>query len=173
MARFAGPPADPVRHLLLVRHGAAAAKAATGGDGDRPLTSEGRAAIAALGARLKAERRRPDFALCSPARRTRETLDLLVAAVGPIVEVAVEEPLYNADVATLLDRLRSVPPEFVCVLLVGHNPGLEELVRTLAHPASAAAPTGLPAGALAIFEVSTTWPALGRAGARLLAVKPP
>jgi phosphohistidine phosphatase len=168
MARFAGPPEHRVRYLLLVRHGAAAAKAPSGSDSERSLTQEGRQAVAVLGARLRAERRRPDLALCSPARRTRETLDLLVSALGPVGEVAVEEQLYNADVSTLLARLRLVPPELGCVLLVGHNPGLEELVRTLTQPASSVAPSGLPAGALALFEVDMPWPELGRAGGRLL-----
>jgi len=157
-----------MRHLLLVRHGAATAKAPSGRDSERSLTQEGREAVAVLGARLRAARRRPDLALCSPARRTRETLDILVSAMGPIAEVAIEEQLYNAEVSTLLDRLRLVSSEHGCVLLVGHNPGLEELVRTLAHPASPVAPRGLPAGALALFEVHAPWPELGPAGGRLL-----
>jgi phosphohistidine phosphatase len=168
MARFSGPLEHQMRHLLLVRHGAATAKAPSGNDSDRSLTQEGREAIAVLGARLRAERRRPELALCSPARRTRETLDLLVSTLGPVGEVAVEEQLYNADVSTLLDRLRLVPPERGCVLLVGHNPGLEELVRTLTHPTSPVAPSGLPAGALALFEIGMPWPELGRDGGRLL-----
>jgi len=62
-----------LRRLILIRHGAAAAQTATGEDRERALTPEGRRAIAKLAPRL-ATIGAPDAILCSPARRTRETL---------------------------------------------------------------------------------------------------
>jgi len=62
-----------------------------------------------------------------------------------------------------------VPAETQSLLLIGHNPGLEELVRTLAGPANAAVQAGLPAAGLAIFRVSGEWSGLSPATTRLTA----
>lgn len=162
-----------MRRLLLVRHAAAAEKPAGGTDRDRPLTPEGRRAAETLGRRLGADELHPDHVLCSPARRTRETLDALEAALGPLPSADFDEALYLADARTLLDHLRAAPATATCLLLIGHNPGLEELVRALAARTSTALRSGLPAAGLAVFEISGSWPALGRATARLTAFVAP
>jgi len=69
--------------------------------------------------------------LCSSALRTRETLDLLRSTLGEVA-VEVEEQLYGASSETLLERIRSVPDEVDSVLLIGHNPGLQDLALLLA-----------------------------------------
>lgn len=69
----------------------------------------------------------------------------------------------------MLHHLRAVPAETKCLLLIGHNPGLEELVRGFAGTANAAVDAGLPAAGLAIFQVSGAWSALSPASARLTA----
>ena len=162
-----------MRRLLVIRHGAAAGKSAGSDDRDRPLTPDGRRAVEALGHRLKSDGVRPDHVLCSPARRARETLDELAGALDPLPPADFDDALYLADTTTLLDRLRAVPGEARCVLLIGHNPGLEELVRGLANPASAAVRSGLPAAGLAIFEIFGSWPALTQSSARLAAFLAP
>jgi phosphohistidine phosphatase len=128
-----------MKELLLLRH--AKSSWATPGmpDVDRPLNKRGRRAAAALARFLGNEGLRPALILSSDARRTRETLDLIREAVGERVAVHLEPKLYLADPSTLLDRLRKVPDDVPSVLMIGHNPGLQEFALELAEAAGAAA----------------------------------
>lgn len=155
--------------LLLVRHGLAGARRASGSDRDRRLTPAGRLAVQSVGTRLRPLGPAPDLALCSPALRTCETLDLLLAAWRATPEVVLDDLLYLADAPTLLGQLRAVPPETETALLVGHNPGLEELARQLALSSAQSFPAGFPASGAAVFEVTGHWSELSQASARLAA----
>ena len=161
-----------MRHLLLVRHGPAAGKAAGGGDRDRPLTPEGRRAVEALALRLKAEAPAPDRVLCSTARRAQETLDLLLQEEPP-TEVDLEDAFYLADALGLLRRLRELAPDARSVLIVGHNPGLQELAALLAGRGGDAIAAGLPAAGAVLFDVEGDWSELGSESARLRAFYSP
>jgi len=160
-----------LKQLLLLRH-AAAGKSAGGADRDRPLTPDGRRAAETLGRRLRSDGVSPDLVLCSPARRARETLERMAEALDALPPGDYDDVLYLANSDTLLSQLRGVPAETGCLLLIGHNPGLEELVRALA-PANAAVRSGLPAAGLAIFQISGAWVDLGQASARLAAFLTP
>src|SRR5215471_8844479 len=173
MARFeARVRSRLLKQLLLMRHAAAAGKSAAGTDRDRPLTPDGRRAAETLGRRLKSDGISPDLVLCSPARRARETLEGLAQALDALPPADLDDALYLADSLTLLAQLRGTPGETRCLLLIGHNPGIEELVRALA-PANAAMEAGLPAAGLAIFRVSGPWSALSQSTARLAAFVTP
>jgi phosphohistidine phosphatase len=111
--------------LLVLRHGQASNNAAT--DVDRPLTEAGRAAVAALARVVK--QLDPDLVLCSSAVRTRQTLDQL--ALDPGVDVRIETGIYNADVDQLVEFVRLVDDDIATTLLVGHNPGVQDLVVEL------------------------------------------
>ena len=158
-----------MKQLLLLRHAAASGKSAGGGDRDRPLTPDGRRAAQRLGHGLKAEGISPDHVLCSPARRARETLEGIAETLDALPPADFDDALYLADSRALLERLRSVSAASQRVLLIGHNPGLEELVRALAGPADAAGLSSLPASGLVIFQVSAPWSALSEDCARLSA----
>lgn len=173
MARFAARAwRRPLKQLLLMRHAAAAGKSAGGADRDRPLTPDGRRAAETLGRRLRSDGVSPDLVLCSPARRARETLEGMAEARDALAPADYDDVLYLADSDTLLRNLRSVPAQTQCLLLIGHNPGLEELVRSLA-PANVAVQSGIPAAGLAIFQISGAWVDLGQATARLAAFLTP
>jgi phosphohistidine phosphatase len=169
MARFAASREASVKRLLLVRHGAATGKSVGGEDRDRSLTAEGRRAAAALGRRLSSEGMHPDRVLCSPARRARETLDGLAETLDRLPPADFVPALYLADATTLLDHLRALPAGARCPLVIGHNPGLEELIRGLAAPEDDVLASGLPAAGLAVFEISGPWSSLGRSSARFSA----
>ena len=160
-----------MKRLLVVRHGAAQGKSPDGEDRDRALTPEGRRAAAALGHRLKSDGISPDHVLCSPARRARETLDGMASALDALPAADFGAALYLADAPALLHRLRGVSAETSCLLLVGHNPGLEELIRGLAGSETPA--LGLPAAGLAIFEISGAWSSLSPSNTRLVAFLAP
>jgi phosphohistidine phosphatase len=106
-------------------------------DFDRPLAPRGEKAAPQAGAALAAKGLRPDLVLCSGAVRARETLARVLPALGlPAPDVIYDDALYMAAPATLLSRLRGITAAFKGetprhVLLVGHNPGLEELALLL------------------------------------------
>jgi phosphohistidine phosphatase len=114
-----------------------------------------------MAAYLKAERYKPDLVLCSTARRTVETLDLVKKALGGEAEIKFEEGLYLAEQRQLLERLHWVDDGVKSVMLIGHNPGIEQLAHALcAAPADAAEEKlhkrmreKFPTGALAVIKV--------------------
>ncbi|MER5295820.1 histidine phosphatase family protein [Streptomyces pharetrae] len=126
--------AGPLRRLVLLRH----AKSAWPPDGpdvpdhDRPLAPRGRRDAPAAGRALAAADCLPDLALCSTALRARQTWELAAAQWGTPPPARHDPRLYAAGVPGLLAVVREVPPEVSTLLLVGHNPGLEDLVLDLA-----------------------------------------
>ena len=106
---------------------------------------------------------RPDLVLCSTARRARATLDLTIHALGD-PEVEFEDGLYHASAAELLARLRVVGERSTDVLMIGHNPGLHDLLGVLAPPG----PEAFPTGALAELGLAiATWDEVSPGCARL------
>jgi phosphohistidine phosphatase len=112
--------------LLILRH-AKAVSYAHGGDFERPLNERGRREAALLGAYIRDKALRPDAALVSPAQRTRETLDLVAAALGGAPATTLDPDLYNADAPEIVARVAATPATTTTLLLIGHNPGLAEI----------------------------------------------
>jgi phosphohistidine phosphatase len=114
----------------------------------------------------------PELVLCSPARRTLDTLAPLRKELDPRVRVRVERALYLAGAAHLLARLRRLPARERTVLLVGHDPGIHELAVALAGSGAARARARLrekfPTGALAVFTLPGSWRDLAPGAARLV-----
>ncbi|MGO4523594.1 histidine phosphatase family protein [Microvirga sp. 2MCAF35] len=115
--------------LLLLRHAKAAWPSGTL-DLDRPLAKRGQEASLVMGSYLKSERLEPDLVVVSPARRTQETWERVQPFLGEI-EMRRDGRIYEAPVGRLLDILREVEPEARTLLLIGHNPGFEELAKLL------------------------------------------
>ena len=119
-----------MRRLMLLRH-AKALRAEGLEDFDRPLSTTGRDQARLIGEFMAARRLEPGLALVSTALRARETFDLVDIFLHPPPE-RVDEPLiYEATANTLFGIARSLPGAQPCVLLVGHNPGFEELANDL------------------------------------------
>ncbi|MBL1087879.1 MULTISPECIES: SixA phosphatase family protein [Streptomyces] len=102
-------------------------------DHERPLAKRGRRDAPAAGRRLFADGCVPDLVLCSTSRRTRETWDLVAPELGGRPEVVFEPRVYGASAAELLDVLREVPEQRRTVLLIGHQPGVQDVVLSLAE----------------------------------------
>jgi phosphohistidine phosphatase len=115
--------------LLLLRHAKAAWSSGTL-DLDRPLAKRGQEAALAMGNYLKRERLAPDLAVVSPARRTQETWERVQPILGEI-EMRSDGRIYEAPVGRLLEVVRDVEPEIRTLMVIGHNPGFEELARLL------------------------------------------
>jgi phosphohistidine phosphatase len=123
--------AGPLRHLVVLRHAKSAWPDGVT-DHERPLAARGRRDAPAAGRALAEADLLPDLALCSTAVRARQTWELVSAQWGTPPPVRFDGRLYGADVPDLLDVVHAVPAEVDTLLLVGHNPGLEDLVLDLA-----------------------------------------
>ncbi len=156
-----------MRELLLLRHAKSDWPAQPVNDASRPLNARGREAAPLMGALIAARRLAPDLALCSTAVRTRQTLALLWPHVAVDTPTQHLDALYLASPETMAAVLAREAGDARCVLIVAHNPGLEELARRLADPArsNAEALSALmrkyPTGGLAHFAFDAPdWTAL-------------
>ena len=116
--------------LLLLRH-AKAGWASGAMDLDRPLSGRGQGAAALMGGYLRDEGLRPDLVLVSPARRTQETWERVRPLLGDAA-TREDERIYEAPVLRLLGVVQEVEPEVRTLLMIGHNPGFEDLAKLLA-----------------------------------------
>jgi phosphohistidine phosphatase len=162
-----------VRTLYLLRHAKSSWSDPSLGDRERPLAPRGRRAAKRMALYINSQDIRPELVLCSSAQRARETLEVLRPALGPGAEVRFDDDLYGANAYELLGRLRAVNGHIASVLLVGHNPGLQDLATSLAGDGEPVAKdlleARLPTGALAVLDLgSTTWARLGPGGAYLV-----
>jgi len=139
-----------MRELILLRHAHAEIASMGQADLDRPLSAEGLAEAEAAGHWLKSQNLVPDCVLCSPSRRTRETLEGVLGVVG-YVEQRVEDGIYEATPGELLALADSMP-ESERLMLVGHNPGLEQLVALL-HSGQSGEYRGMPPAAIAVLAL--------------------
>ena len=139
-----------MRELILLRHAHAEPAAPGQDDFDRPLSLQGQAEAEAAGRWLRDHGYLPDRIVCSPARRTRETCEAVVAALG-YVELRQEPRIYDATPGRLI-QVAEDHRDLGRVLLVGHNPGLEQLVALLSSGQSGDF-RGMPAGAIAVLSL--------------------
>jgi phosphohistidine phosphatase len=155
--------------LYLIRHAKSDWSNRSLPDERRPLNRRGRRDARQLAAHLQRARIEPDLILCSTAERTRETLQLLLTALNS-PDVQLERELYGASVQILLDRLHNVAQNVTSVMLIGHNPGLQELAIALTAPGTKRTLVELkfPTAALATIALPTTsWTNLHEGDAHL------
>jgi phosphohistidine phosphatase len=150
--------------LVLLRHAKSSWAAPDADDHERPLNARGRRACELLAAHF-ATQDPPDLVLCSDARRTRETLERIRGGFSKMPQIAIEDGLYLASAKRLRDRIADLPEETGSVMLIGHNPGMQELAQVLA---SHSAPKlrrrvaeKFPTAAAAGFRVEGPWEAVG------------
>ena len=142
-----------MKRLYLLRHAKSAWDDPALRDRDRPLAPRGRKAAKRMARWAKKHDVRPQLVVCSNAVRARQTLQGVLPGLGDPT-VWVEVTLYAARAETLLARVRALPEEVDEAMLVGHNPGLMELLLLLAVPGPLRdrARENLPTGALAQLE---------------------
>lgn len=120
-----------MKTLTLLRHAKSSWDDPVARDFDRPLNAKGRRAAAMIGRELTAQGFTFDHVLASPAIRVIETLDEVWRGYGRKLEPVWDRALYLASAASLLDLVQALPDAADHVLMVGHNPGLEDLVLDL------------------------------------------
>ncbi|WP_137933757.1 SixA phosphatase family protein [Mesorhizobium comanense] len=125
-----------MKQLLLLRHAKSSWDDPDLDDFDRPLAERGVKAARLMGRELAARDWLPDLALVSPARRTVDTWGLVAAELQVHPRIALAEPLYDALPQDILAQIRRADPSSGCLVVVGHNPGLQELAKLLAGQGS-------------------------------------
>ena len=117
--------------LSLMRHAKSSWKDPTIPDHDRPLNARGKTEAPLMGKAVAKHGLAPDLVLCSTARRTRDTLELVLPELKKEPKIVYEDGLYHGTPQEMLDLLRQVPPSASQVLLVGHNPELQSFALDL------------------------------------------
>jgi phosphohistidine phosphatase len=120
-----------MRTLYLLRHAKSSWNDASLSDFDRPLKGRGREAAERVGKRLAAEKPEPQLVICSPAVRARETADIVLKSSKLRAEARFDERIYEASLGDLLQVVSEIPDDKPVAMLVGHNPGFEELLAFL------------------------------------------
>jgi phosphohistidine phosphatase len=153
---------------LLIRHAKSSWDDSTLADRERPLAKRGRKAAERIGAYLRREGLRPEIVLCSPSKRTRETLEILGLRDADVV---FPEDLYSASADELLALVHEVDADAAIIAVIGHNPGMHDLAIKLVGNDAAADAVRLrekfPTCAVAVFDVDRAWRELAPTNARL------
>jgi phosphohistidine phosphatase len=166
-----------MRHVWVLRHAKAVAHSEGDDDRSRPITARGRRQGAALEHHLAevlaSGAPTPGAVLCSSAVRARQTAEAVLPALAGDVELSFEGELYGADPDDIVTRLRMVPHSMHCVMVVGHNPTLHELVMALLdpddHDGCARVEDGFPTAALALVALpADRWTDVTPGSGRLL-----
>ena len=155
--------------LLLLRHAKSSWKDTSVKDFDRPLNQRGLKAAPTIGKLIRKRKLQPDLVLSSPAERARQTTQLVLEAAGLKTEVRYDERIYEASAARLFEIVSQIDEEAGMVMMVGHNPGFEELLEALTGEARS-----LSTAALARIELDIEKWSKVKAGENRLAwlVKP-
>lgn len=122
-----------MKTLYLLRHGKSSWATPGIGDFQRPLKSRGLRAARLIGRHLRSTAMRPDLALCSPATRARQTLSAFMDGYDAGFESRIDEALYHASPEVIAERIRSVADAVRSIMVIGHNPGLQDMALILAR----------------------------------------
>ncbi|GAA5133766.1 SixA phosphatase family protein [Pseudonocardia adelaidensis] len=151
---------DP-RRLVVVRHAKSAWPDGVP-DPQRPLNARGRRDAPEAGRWIRDHVGHLDAVVCSPATRTRQTWRLIAAELDEPPDPVVDDRVYAAAVDTLLAVVRALPDDVGSALLLGHNPGVTELVAALT-----AEEAEMKTSAIAVVELGGPWAGAAPGRARL------
>jgi phosphohistidine phosphatase len=156
-----------MKTLTLLRHAKSGWDDIALRDVDRRLNAKGKRAAETIGRHMREAGLAFDHVVASPAVRVAETLDGVAEGYGQGFAPVWDRRIYLGSAATLLDVVHDLPAEHETVLLVGHNPGLEDLTVLLAADPGEAADK-YPTGALAELAIGDTWADADTGKARLV-----
>ena len=164
-----------MRHeLLLLRHAKSSWDSAARADFDRPLAPRGIRNATRLGAYTADQDYRPDLTLCSAAQRARETAQLVLSQ-NPGAQLEIRESLYHAGLATLVNSVREQPDDLARLMIVGHNPGMDQLLVYLCENEISLTGSGklMTTATLARIECKCAWAQLAPEHCNLIALLRP
>ena len=140
-----------MKTLFLLRHAKASGTDESTPDFARPLKRRGKRAATAVGQYLKTKITVPELLLCSTAVRARDTVEILLKAAKWTTEVRYDQRIYEASGLRLAEVICQIDNDRKVAMLVGHNPGLEELLLLLTS-----ATEEVPTAAVAKVVLKTT-----------------
>ncbi|HSE38238.1 MAG TPA: histidine phosphatase family protein [Blastocatellia bacterium] len=136
-----------MKTLLLLRHAKSDWDDSSLRDFDRPLAARGKRDAPRIGKALRKRGILPDLIISSPAARAKATIEAVTRAAKMNLEIRFDEVVYGASSPELISLIRGLPDKTSCLLLVGHNPGFEDLVGRLSGTHEL-----MPTAALACIE---------------------
>ncbi|MEJ1964744.1 MAG: histidine phosphatase family protein [Gammaproteobacteria bacterium] len=159
--------------LTLIRHGNAEWKDASIADFDRPLNKRGVSEAEGIGKVLMENNLVPELLLASTARRTQQTGEIVGRMLSlPTRRVKLSEQLYLARAEVILTLAQSTGPKIKHLAIVGHNPGLSELARSLATEETPIAELATGAACTLTFTLKS-WASLASPATRAVRYDPP
>lgn len=138
-----------MKKLLVLRHAKSSWDGAFQTDFERPLNKRGERAAPVMGEFMKMRLLAPDFIVSSPAARAKATAEKVKRAAEFSAPLHFDQRIYEASASDLLQVLMETPDESVCAMIVGHNPGLENLISVLTGEIQA-----MPTAALAEIDLN-------------------
>ena len=120
-----------MRILYLLRHAKSSWNDPTLRDFDRPLKKRGREAAERIGTRMASENLNNPLVICSPAVRTRETAEIVLKSASLQIEPRFDERIYEASLGELVQIVTEISDDNEVAIMIGHNPGFEELLSFL------------------------------------------
>lgn len=148
------------RTLLLMRHAKSAWPVGVA-DAQRPLSERGRRDAPEAGRWIASAIGQPDLTVVSPAVRTRQTADLAISMFTDVPDVTYDDRIYEAHWTALAAVISGLPDEAANVVIIGHNPGLEELAdhwpQSVSNDAREVLSHKFPTSAIAVVEVTGSW----------------
>ena len=163
--------------LCLFRHAKSDWFAGATNDFDRPISSRGERDAPLVIAYLIAKGWKPDRILCSPAKRARQTLEILAGVLECEPEIMFPAGLYDASVADYAGLIRTHGGDAELLMVIGHNPMMHDTALSLAAPGNSPKAAGpakkFPTSAIAVLDFTTKWADIaGRSGKLVAFVKP-
>jgi phosphohistidine phosphatase len=144
-----------MKRLYILRH-AQTAPSGEGGDRERKLTAQGLHDAQTLGAIMKEKSFVPNFVLCSPVTRTRQTLEQILESLGKI-QTEFPKSIYEGGYGELMSLVQGVDDQCLALMVVGHNPSIHHFAASLVnedgHPALNKLATGYAPGTLTVLDV--------------------
>ena len=162
--------------LLIMRHAKADRAGHADADFDRTLTDRGERDAKKMGAWLKKKKIIPDMIVSSPAARAERTALIVSREIGfDPAGIVMDKKIYEASLADLLKVTAAYARAAGCLLLIGHNPGLEELLDYLSsdEPETNSAGKTMTTAAIAVLDYGTGPISTGKASAQLMCLVRP
>lgn len=141
--------------LLLMRHAKSSWNKPGTGDHDRSLNNRGERDAPRMGRWLESRSIRPDIILSSTAERAKRTAELVAATWNDSPEVCMHRCLYHASTETMIETIATECRDESCVMLVAHNPGIEDFVLE-----TTAQMEFCPTAVIAVIDFEQSWPEL-------------
>ena len=158
-----------MKTLYILRHAKSSWEDPALVDFDRPLNDRGVHAASFMGELIAQHGYTPEILLCSPAHRARHTAQIIISEAGIVAPIVFDDRIYEASPTALKQVISEVDDSISSIMIIGHNPGMEGLVRSLTGDIQA-----MPTAALAVVDVSIErWTAIHNGDGILQAVYRP